>query len=127
MFKTRPQNYQTNVQGIDVIFAYPTLNDEIRIEARKQVLSMGQYASLSLSPMASSQGALDLTDAIAELSMLCKFPNNPELNLELLFDEEGRNFILECHKAYQEWRNSFRKKPERTVEQQGESGQDNKE
>ena len=107
---TIPKNEQVEVQGISVIFRYPTISDEIKIEAKKQVLSLGQYGFMNLSPMDSAQKALDLTDAIATLHVVARFPNNPEINVELVCDEDGKAFVLECYQKLQSWRSSFRKK-----------------
>lgn len=109
MFLNKERKITETINGIEVEFRYPTIQDEIQIEARKQVITRGQYMSMGISPLASSQNALDLTDALSTLTIIARFPNNPDYNWEFLSDEEGTEFALKCFEYFKKWRLSFRK------------------
>lgn len=114
MFLEKNRDVVKEIEGFRIKFRYPTITDEINIEAKKNIYTRGQYAPMTLSTMVNAQKALDYVDAISTLSIVARFEDEDKksLNWDSLVDDEGKEFLMAVYNEFLEWRNSFRKKPE---------------
>ena len=117
LFLTSNRKEIINVDGINIEFRYPTLADEIQIESKKILITRGQYATIALTSTMIDSPVMEMVDAIATLSIVSSFPDNPENLWENIIDSDGKEFLEKVYKSFKEWRLSFREqKPEQSIE-----------
>lgn len=91
-----------------VIFDYPTLMDEALIETEIFINSRGQVHLMLMSPNEKVVEAANTFIALANLKFCVTFKDgNKLLDWNKIYDQD-KEFVIECFKAFSEWRLSFR-------------------
>lgn len=103
------------IEGVEILFNFPTIGNKIAIEATKNFISRGQYQSLLFAIDDQTIEARELIEAVATLTHVTKVikPEKENFLWENL-SEERSDFVMKVYKEYQEWRGLFRNKSNRT-------------
>ena len=112
MFLNEKREIVKEIDGIQIKFRYPSITDEIQIEARKHTLTRGQYSSMAIGILLSQQKIMDLLEAVSVLTVVASFIGEKEKETyfwEGFVDDDGKDFVLKVHEEFKKWRLSFRK------------------
>ena len=104
------QKHVFEKDGFKITLRYPSILDEITIQAKKTSLTRGQYLPMQISMAPEQQRATKLTDAMAYLLNCAVLQKGEEPIPWDTFssDSEGCDFILEVYGEFLKWRNQFR-------------------
>jgi hypothetical protein len=107
------KSFMTSIEGVALKFRYPTIGDNIAMQAQLTLITRGQYAMLAASFDETQREAAQIALMTATLQVCVSFQDTEKKDwswLQLNDDNETYTFVTKVYGEFVKWRDSFRGK-----------------